>query len=107
PVTRVTITADIYRPPPKLRDLIHVRDGRCRFPTCNANPRRTDIDHVHGWADGGKTTPDNLACLCRSHHTLKTVGRWRVTATAPGELTWTSPHGITTTDRLTHPVQFG
>ena len=86
PVTGVTVTADVYRPPPKLKKLLQARDGRCRFPTCNANVARTDLDHTRGWVDGGTTTPDNLACLCRGHHTLKTLGLWKVQATAPGIL---------------------
>src|SRR5690606_18101502 len=106
PVTRVTVTADTYRPPPKLRAILHARDGRCRFPTCNANPLRGDIDHVKSWIQGGTTTPDNLACLCRGHHTLKTIGAWTVTTDPHGTLTWTSPHGITATDSVHHPVTF-
>lgn len=106
PITRTTITADLYRPPKALRALLYARDQRCRFPTCSATPLRGDIDHLHAWADGGTTTPDNLACLCRGHHTLKTIGAWNVTTDQHGTLTWTSTHGITATDTVTHPVRF-
>jgi len=34
-----------------------------------------------------------LAPLCRSHHRLKTHGRWAYTTLKPGSYLWTSPHG--------------
>ncbi|HEY9477104.1 MAG TPA: HNH endonuclease signature motif containing protein, partial [Microbacteriaceae bacterium] len=75
-------------------------DGRCRFPTCNRNPRRTELDHTVDWHYGGKTQPDNLACLCKGDHRLKHQTRWRVRQVSPGVLEWTSPHGRIITD---HP----
>ncbi|HEY9477173.1 MAG TPA: HNH endonuclease signature motif containing protein, partial [Microbacteriaceae bacterium] len=75
-------------------------DGRCRFPTCNRNPRRTELDHTVDWHYGGKTQPDNLACLCKGDHRLKHQTRWRVRQVSPGVLEWTSPHGRVITD---HP----
>ena len=41
----------------------------------------------------------NLACLCRKHHRLKTEGYWTVTQLGSGRLQWTNPHGsITVTE---------
>ena len=40
-----------------------------------------------------RTQTDNLACLCRSHHRLKTHTAWLYRMIAPGIFEWTSPHG--------------
>ena len=57
-----------------------------------------DLDHTIPWADGGTTTLDNLAHLCRRHHMLKgatlAAGRaWKVRQLGHGVLEWTSPDG--------------
>lgn len=97
PVTGIAITADTYRPTASLRRFLHHRDGHCRFPTCHQPAARCDIDHTHDHQHGGKTTPDNLAVLCRGHHTLKHQPRWTVKQPSPGILEWTAPHGTTAT----------
>ena len=43
----------------------------------------------------GPTCACNLACLCRHHHRLKTLGLWTVINHGDGHLTWRSPHGRT------------
>jgi surface antigen len=93
PVTGAVIAADTYRPNEQLKRLVWARDGRCQFPNCNQPPRRCDLDHTLDWQFGGRTRPENLACLCRGHHTLKHHGGWKVRQTAPGVLEWTSPLG--------------
>jgi hypothetical protein len=98
PVTGLVLAADTYRPSEQLKRLLRARDQRCRFPTCNRAASRGDIDHTVDWQYGGRTTPDNLACLCRGHHTLKQFGKWKVRQTAPGVLEWTSPTGRRITD---------
>jgi hypothetical protein len=55
--------------------------------------RSADIDHTVDHADGGSTSHDNLAALCRHHHRLKHEGGWRIEQPAPGSLAWTSPSG--------------
>jgi hypothetical protein len=57
-----------------------------------------DIDHTIPFnhqdpAAGGPTVIDNLKCLCRQHHRLKTFGSWRDTQLADGTVLWTSPTG--------------
>ena len=97
PVTGVAVTADIYQPSASLRRLIVHRDRTCRFPGCARIAKHADVDHTTAWEHGGKTTPDNLACLCRHHHTLKhRLGAdegWRVAQILPGVLEWTDPQG--------------
>jgi hypothetical protein len=99
PVTGMVLTVDRYRPSKKLRHFLRLRDGRCRFPTCNRPPRRTEIDHTLDWDYGGTTRADNLECLCKAEHLLKHHSAWKVRQLAPGVLEWTSPLGQIITDQ--------
>jgi hypothetical protein len=55
------------RPNAALRKAARERDrGRCRFPGCES--RRIDLHHIQYWANGGRTSLDNLICLCKRHH---------------------------------------
>jgi hypothetical protein len=98
PVTGMVLSVDTYRPSKRLRNYLHARDGRCRFPVCNRTPKRTEVDHTFDWEYGGKTRPDNLECLCKSDHLLKHQTDWRVRQKSPGILEWTSPMGRVITD---------
>lgn len=97
PVTGVAVSADTYEPTASLRRLITARDQSCRFPGCNRPASRTEHDHTVDWQYGGKTTPENLACLCKQHHMLKhKLGPnhgLRVRQTKPGHLEWFGPGG--------------
>ncbi len=78
--------------------LLRERDQRCRWPGCTGRAEHADLDHTIPWADGGTTTIDNLAHLCRRHHTLKGAvlaggRRWAVRQLGHGVLEWTSPEG--------------
>jgi len=55
--------------PPSIRRALKSRDQGCRFPGCTCH-RYVDAHHIHHWADGGKTSMDNLVLLCRTHHRL-------------------------------------
>lgn len=77
---------------------MRARDGHCRFPGCTTPARSCDLDHVvpfdHEAPDrGGVTEPDNLACLCRWHHRMKTEGHWQVRMEPAGTVHWTGPDG--------------
>jgi hypothetical protein len=107
PVTGIVLSMDRrrYRIPKDLRIWLRVRDGTCRFPGCNRNAGKAEIDHTNDWALGGKTNYDNLACLCPGHHTLKGIGDWKVKQLGGGRLLWTSPTNI---PYETEPdIQFG
>ena len=71
--------------------------GQCLGPGCTRPAIHSDIDHTTAWHDGGKTSSDNLAALCRKHHTRKHrygAGHgWQVRQTAPGVLEWLDPSG--------------
>ncbi len=71
---------------------------------CGAAPEaadHTDLDHTRPWPDG-PTTPSNLAALCRRHHRMKQLGRWRPTLDPDGTLTWHDPNGRTRTTEPQH-----
>ncbi|QBJ97859.1 HNH endonuclease [Rhodococcus sp. ABRD24] len=94
-----------YRPTAALAEIIRTRDGTCRFPNCTSPATSCDIDHTvafdHEFPDrGGLTVETNLACLCRTHHRLKTAGYWAVRQIGGGRLEWTDPTGNRT---ITHP----
>lgn len=98
PVTGQVLAADSYAIPERLKRLLRARDQRCRWPGCNQRAERCDVDHTHPWADGGRTEHDNLAHLCRRHHTLKGAQlsgarRWKVRQIRAGVLEFTSPAG--------------
>ena len=54
------------------------RDEHCVFPGCSRLPEACDAHHVVHWADGGATSLDNLALLCRRHHTTVHQTAWRL-----------------------------
>ncbi len=89
PVTGTVLDRDrnTYAVPADLKHRLRARDGTCRFPGCRRRASRCDLDHTIAWADGGRTSADNLAHLCRHHHLLKhrdgPLGRWRVEHVAP------------------------
>jgi hypothetical protein len=79
---------------------VRTRDRGCRFPHCGRRAGWADLDHVVPHACGGPTDCDNLCCLCRSHHRLKTFARdWRFVMDPDGVLHVTTPSGITRTTR--------
>lgn len=99
PITGGVIAVDRYRPAESLRRQLRGRDERCRFITCGHLARDCDLDHTHDAALGGETHVENLAHLCRRHHTLKHHSAWHVEQLGGGLLEWTSPTGRTYIDR--------
>ncbi|MDY0909368.1 HNH endonuclease signature motif containing protein [Microbacterium sp. CFBP9034] len=91
----LSVGREQYRPPPALRRLVRWRADRCMAPGCGIPAARCEIDHTVAWEHGGTTSLDNLAPLCRGHHTIKHHGGWRVEQIdgSGGALQWTSPAG--------------
>jgi len=84
---------DHYRPTAWQKRALIGRDLTCRFPGCTTPARRTDIDHTHAFAEGGRTTMSNLACLCEAHHVMKHQSDWQMKQLDDGVIEWTSPSG--------------
>ena len=84
-------------------------------PWCTRPAEGCDLDHVIPYSEGGTTSSDNIANLCRRHHRLKTHhSGWGYTVLEPGTYLWHSPHGYqflrdhrgttdVTRDRAAHP----
>ena len=54
------------------------RDRHCTFPGCRRPPLACDAHHLTHWADGGTTALDNLALLCRTHHSVIHTTPWQI-----------------------------
>lgn len=106
PISGQVLATDRYRPGKDLKRALQVRDQHCRFPGCRMAVRNCDIDHTTDFAFGGKTSEDNLAHLCRRHHTLKHESAWTVEQKPGGVLEWTSPTGRVYPDLPVSRVMF-
>ena len=69
PVVR-DLSSDYYRPSSRLLRFVEARDQLCGFPGCGRPAARTDKDHLDPWPHG-RTSPENVHCLCRRHHRAK------------------------------------
>ncbi|MGY1720316.1 DUF222 domain-containing protein [Blastococcus sp. SYSU DS0552] len=91
---------DRYRPSAAQQRFLATRDRTCRHPGCTAPAGWADLDHVLPHAAGGATACENLCCLCRHHHRLKTFAPgWTHTLSDDGVLTVITPSGVTRTTR--------
>jgi 5-methylcytosine-specific restriction endonuclease McrA len=109
------LSSDAYKVPEAIAEQVRLRDKTCVHTYCHRPARSCDVDHIVPYdEDGppGQTNTENLACLCRLHHRMKTHGGWNYTMLEPGVFLWRSPHGQTylrdrtgTTDLTPPPVQ--
>ena len=76
---------------PALRRALAARDRQCRFP--GWGNVRCDAHHIEHWADGGRTSLDNLVLLCRRHHRVVHEEGYRVTIDAAGDVKFLRPDG--------------
>jgi len=88
------------RPTASQRRRIETRDPTCIFPGCRMPATRSDIDHTVSVEDGGTTTDENLAPLCRYHHRIKHKHDWTYQRSDDGTYVWVTGLGqIVTTAR--------
>jgi len=82
------------------RKALVARDRHCRYPGCDRPASWCDAHHIWWWSQGGPTNLDNLALLCRRHHTLIHCDpRIQVKLHADATLEITLPNGLTRTSR--------
>ncbi|HET9423464.1 MAG TPA: HNH endonuclease signature motif containing protein [Nocardioides sp.] len=74
---------------------------------CTRPARSCDHDHCIPYQQGGPTSSDNIAPLCRRHHRTKTHTRWRYRFLRPGHYLWTSPTGLVYYRDATGTVDLG
>ncbi|WP_104524602.1 HNH endonuclease signature motif containing protein [Blastococcus atacamensis] len=87
-----------YQPTGAQRRFVEVRDRHCRMPGCRRRPGRLDLDHVVAHSEGGATTCENLCCLCRRHHRIKTFAPgWHLEMLDDGRLVVRTPSGVSRT----------
>jgi hypothetical protein len=100
PVLDAPGPVDRYRPSVGQYRFVRTRDRTCRWPGCANSAGWADLDHVIPHCCGGATACENLCCLCRRHHRLKTHARgWVFVMTDDGVFSVTSPAGVTRTSR--------
>ncbi len=80
------------RPSAARRKAARERDrGRCRFPGCES--RRIDLHHIQYWSSGGRTSLDNLICLCKRHHMAVHDRGYLIAAGQGAAFTFYDPQG--------------
>lgn len=97
PVDGTFLAADThtYRPGAVLRRHIRLRDGTCRFKTCDRPALNCDIDHSKRHPVG-KTCEGNLGPFCERHHIFKHAldgALAYLSQPNPGTFVWTMPTG--------------
>lgn len=63
----------------------------CEMPGCDRQGRQ--VDHLHGWIDGGATDQHNAARLCGFHNRWKFASSYTVRRGGDGRLNVTRPDG--------------
>lgn len=63
---------------PAIWTALVARDHHCAFPGCTRPPVMGHAHHVRHWADGGRTSLDNLVLLCGHHHRTVHHTPWEV-----------------------------
>jgi hypothetical protein len=87
-VTAHSSTARLFTE--KQRLAVLARDRGCTFPHCTIPPAWTQVHHIIPWQQGGTTTLDNAAMLCRFHH--RNFEQWGWTChMLHGRPAWTPP----------------
>jgi hypothetical protein len=85
------------RPNSGQRRHLETRNPTCIFPGCRVPAIDCDLDHRTPWAEGGPTSLDNLAPLCRHDHQIRHRTGWTHQPLPDGDHQWTSRLGHTYT----------
>lgn len=54
----------------KMKRQLALENNSCSIEGCSIPSSWCDAHHIHHWSDGGETKIENLALLCRRHHTM-------------------------------------
>uniref|UniRef100_UPI00286BCCCA HNH endonuclease signature motif containing protein n=1 Tax=Nocardioides sp. TaxID=35761 RepID=UPI00286BCCCA len=88
------ISVVAYEIPDRLRVQRELIDHHCVFPWCTRPAASADLDHITPHDQGGTTSTDNTAPLCRGHHRAKTHARWDYDRLDDTTYVWRSPNGL-------------
>jgi hypothetical protein len=91
------------RPTVGQRRTVEALDPTCIFPGCRMPATDSDLDHTRQWANGGPTTIENLAPLCRHDHRIKHEAGWSYERTECGGANWITRLGHSYTTALPPP----
>ncbi len=97
-----------YRPTKDMRRLIRLLDGGGRGPGCPRGPDQVDLDHVRAFRhrdQGGETAIDNLVCLSRNQHGVKSADHAGVDLLRDRTLVWRTSSGNAYVTRPPDPPQ--
>ena len=83
------------RPTVKQQQMIRALHPVCVFPGCRMPAVNCDLDHRIAHAQGGPTTVENHAPLCRHHHRSKHEAGWSYMKIGRVTVEWVSPTGLT------------
>jgi len=75
---------------PDVDAALAARDPKCCVPGCDVTEPLERDHRVLPFADGGPTSLENLARLCRWHHYMRTYRAWRLEG-EPGNWSWVGP----------------
>ena len=97
PVDGSFLAADTntYRPSAVLRRHIELRDGTCRFKTCDRPAVACELDHSDKHP-AGRTCDANMGPFCKRHHIFKHAldgALAHLNQPNPGTFVWTMPTG--------------
>lgn len=56
--------------PTRMKKQLALTNNQCEVDGCGVPARWCDAHHVRHWLDGGETKIENMALLCKRHHTL-------------------------------------
>ncbi len=73
------------------RRAIQRRDRHCQFAGCDRHWTWCDVHHLRAKEDGGWDLLDNLALLCRRHHTMVHQQGWQLWRDTDGRIQTTTP----------------
>lgn len=81
--------------PDGIRRAVILRDGHCSWPGgCDVPAAGCDLHHAEHWAQGGRTSVDDLKLMCKFHHLVMIHRRgWKLIMHADGTTEAISPDG--------------
>ncbi|BDB41406.1 MULTISPECIES: HNH endonuclease signature motif containing protein [Mycobacterium] len=92
---------------PAQRIMLYARDRGCTRPGCSAPAYHSEVHHVSGWKNTGRTDITDLALACTPDNQLVEDGAYTTRTTASGHTEWLRPphldHGQPRINLYHHP----